>query len=107
MKTRFSTAELCQILQPCQPPAKFAKGGFLAKPIVRDVSLSEVQSVCGGAGDRAASGFPYGIFGCAQVNPDSCMVHVPRELKAKLPELYSLVLAHELGHCRGWVHESH
>ena len=56
MKTRFSTAEMCQVLQPCQPPAKFAKGSFLAKPVIREVSLREVQSVCGGAGDRAAFG---------------------------------------------------
>jgi hypothetical protein len=104
MKSRFSTAELCQILQPCQPPAQYARGPFVAKPVVLQVSLREVQSICGGGGDQAAAGFPYGIFGCAQITESSCIVHVPRELKAEIPELYAQVLAHELGHCRGWVH---
>jgi hypothetical protein len=105
MKSRFSTAELCQVLQPCEPPAEFSKGAFLARPIIRQVSLHEIQTICGGGGDQAAAGFPYGIFGCAQVRADSCVVHVPRELKLEVPELYALVLAHELGHCRGWVHQ--
>jgi hypothetical protein len=31
-------------------------------------------------------------------------VHVPADLQSQLPDLYRLIVAHELGHCRGWVH---
>jgi hypothetical protein len=113
----FSKVQLCQVLQPCEPPAKFASGPFLETPVIRKVSLREVQTACGGRyrpflGDRgvatatanADSGFP-GIMGCAQFVGSACVVHVPRDIEAAVPELYALILAHELAHCRGWVHQ--
>jgi hypothetical protein len=120
----FSTAELCQVLQPCQPPAKFASGPFLEPVVIRKVTLRQIQAICGGARTAAlhdhdhdtgaerihaamaagALGRGVEIMGCAQLQPASCVVHVPAALKAQLPELYALILAHELGHCRGWVH---
>jgi hypothetical protein len=117
-KAHYSTAQLCQILQPCLPPAQYAKGPFLAKPVVRQVSLRQLQSVCGGGyaaflGHKARpesiqaavdAGGDFGTLGCAQVTASDCIVHVPSDLQAVLPDLYRLVLAHELGHCRGWVH---
>lgn len=121
-KARFSTATLCEILLPCLPPPQFARGAFLAKPIVQHVTLRQLQSVCGGGytaflGDKVrqrpvslqaavASGnaADLGVLGCADLNATSCVVHVSSDLKAELPDLYRLVLAHELAHCRGWVH---
>jgi hypothetical protein len=108
----FTTADLCQVLQPCQPPAQFQSGPFLAEPVIRAVSMAQVQTVCGrgyaalpGEGARhAVQGGGFGIMGCAQLRDGACVVHVPADLKGKLPALYELVLAHELGHCRGWVH---
>lgn len=114
----YSTEQLCQILQPCQAPPQYASGPYLAKPIVRRVSLQQVQSICGGGyaaflGKRArpksiqaavASGGGFGTLGCAQLNATECIVHVPSDLSAVLPQLFRLVLAHELAHCRGWVH---
>lgn len=120
-KPRFSTQMLCEILQPCQPPAQYASGAFLAKPVVRHVTLREIQTICGGGyasflGDKArrpvslqaamASGqaADFGILGCAALDATSCVVHLPSDVKAALPDLYRLVHAHELAHCRGWVH---
>jgi hypothetical protein len=120
-KPQFSTATLCQVLEPCQPPARYASGAFLAPPVVREITLRQVQSACSGyrafLGDRPYQGaepvqaalagggaLGFGIMGCAQLTGSSCIVHVPRDLKAELPELFELVLAHELGHCRGWRH---
>ena len=113
----YSTEQLCQILQPCQAPPQYASGPFLAKPIVRRISLRQLQSVCGGGyaaflGKKAppqsiqaavASG-GFGTLGCAQLKATECIVHVPSDLGVVLPQLYRLVLAHELAHCRGWVH---
>jgi hypothetical protein len=121
-KARFSTSNLCELLLPCLPPAQFANGAFLAKPVIQNVTLSQLQTVCGGGyaallGDKAkqrqvslqaamASGdaADFGILGCTDLNAVSCVVNVPGEVKAELPELYRLVLTHELAHCRGWVH---
>lgn len=121
-KVRFSTQTLCEILQPCQPPPPYASGAFLAKPIVRHVTLTQLQGICGGGyaaflGDKAkkrpvslqaamASGqaSDFGILGCAALDTTSCVVHLPADVKAAIPDLYQLVLAHELAHCRGWVH---
>jgi hypothetical protein len=120
---RFSTAELCEILQPCQPPARFASGPFVVPPVIEKVTLRQVQSICGrgysaflgkqrnlgpetvqAALASAASSFHSEIMGCAQLQPTRCVVHVPSDLQAQLPDLYKLIVAHELGHCRGWVH---
>jgi hypothetical protein len=120
----FTTAELCQILQPCQPPARFASGPFVVPPVIEKVTLRQVQSICGGGpssasrdkqGDlgpetvqaalaSAASSFHSEIMGCAQLQATRCVVHVPADLQSQLPDLYRLIVAHELGHCRGWVH---
>ena len=120
-KSRYSTAQLCQILQPCLPPAQYASGPYVAKPTVRQLSLKQIQGVCGGYARflgktpqgpetvQAAvdAGGNFGTLGCAQLNAGGCVVHVPSDLQAVLPELYRLVLAHELAHCRGWVHQSY
>ena len=117
-KSRYSTTQLCQILQPCQPPAQYASGPYVAKPVIRQVSLRQIQSICGSGyaaflGTKAHpdsvqaavdAGGDFGTLGCAQLNAGDCVVHVPSDLQAALPELYRLVLAHELAHCRGWVH---
>jgi hypothetical protein len=121
-KARFSATTLCEILRPCQPPPQYASGAFLAKPVVRHVTLRQIQAICGGGyaaflGDKVkrrpvslqaalASGdaADLGILGCAALDATSCVVHLPSDVKAALPELYQLVLTHELGHCRGWVH---
>ena len=121
-KARFSTETLCEILQPCQPPAQYARGAYLAKPVVQHVTLRQLQAICGGGyaaflGDKVkqrpvsvqaalASGdaADLGILGCTDLNAASCIVSVPSDVRAQLPDLYRLILAHELAHCRGWVH---
>ncbi len=118
-KPHYSTQQLCQILQPCLPPAQYARGPYVAKPVIRQVSLKQLQGICGGGyaaflGSKARpesvqaavdAGGNFGALGCAQLNASDCLVHVPGDLQAVLPELYRLVLAHELAHCRGWVHQ--
>ena len=37
-----------ELLQPCLPPAQYASGPFVAKPVVQQVSLRQIQSICGG-----------------------------------------------------------
>ncbi len=115
----YTTEQLCQVLQPCLPPAQYASGPFIAKPVVRQVTLRQLQSACGGGyaallGDKyrpesiqavVSSGANFGALGCAQLTSGECVVHVPSDLKAVLPGLYRLVLNHELAHCRGWVHQ--
>lgn len=112
-RAQFSTATMCEVLRPCMPPPQYAKGPFLERLKVVSVTLRQVQSICGGGGasaDRTSAvvgsegTFNFGIMGCAQLTGTTCVVHVPSDVKAKLPELYALILAHELGHCRGWVH---
>ena len=106
---QFSKAQLCQVVQPCEAPARYASGPFLATPVVRQVSLPEVQAICGGRalrpffGARAAS-MGTGIMGCARFDGSACVVHVPKDVKAAIPDLYDVILRHELAHCRGWVH---
>jgi hypothetical protein len=112
----FSKAQLCVVLQPCEPPAQFASGSFVEKPVIRKITLREIQVVCGAGyrpflGDRgveaavaaADAGAP-SIMGCAQFVGSACVVHVPKDVEAAVPQLYALILAHELAHCRGWVH---
>ena len=102
----YSKPELCKILEPCEAPAQYASGPFLAPPVIHDVPLEEIQVVCGNGyraflGDRAS--VP-GIMGCAQFADGLCIVHLPSDVKAAVPELYDVVRRHELAHCRGWVH---
>ena len=73
--------------------------------MVIDVTLQQIQSICGaddvgrvgGGGDSVPS-----IMGCATFQGGKCIVHVPGDLKTVLPDVYDVVLRHELGHCRGW-----
>ncbi len=105
MKSRFSKAELCQVLYPCEPPARYQSGPYLEKPRIVSVSMQQVQAICAGHSDMAAgSGFPFTVMGCAQLTGTECVVHVSDSLKKVSGDLYKLVLAHELGHCRGWRH---
>lgn len=115
---KYSTAQLCEILQPCQAPARYSSGPYLAKPVIQQVSLKQLQRVCGGGSSRflgpraghetvqaaVSANRDFDTLGCAQLTPSACIVHVPSDLRAVLPGLYRLVLAHELAHCRGWVH---
>jgi hypothetical protein len=103
----YALATLCQVLQPCQPPAQFASGPYLAPPVILEVTLDEIQAACDnghraliGKGQAAAPAF----MGCAAFVGSGCVVHVPADVKLAVPELYDLILAHELAHCRGWVH---
>ena len=101
-RTEFSTATMCAALQPCVAPAEYSSGAFLDKPIIKLVTMRQIQVICGSGGEHASSGD--GVMGCAQLTGTACIVHLPSELKAQIPELYRLVLTHELAHCRGWVH---
>jgi hypothetical protein len=115
---KYSTTQLCEILQPCEAPARYASGPYLAKPAIRHVSLKQIQGICGSAYSRflgprtghetvqaaVSANAGFGTLGCAQLTASACIVHVPSDLRAVLPDLYRLVLAHELAHCRGWVH---
>ena len=118
-KARYSTETLCEIVQPCLPPAQYARGPFLARPAIKLMSLERIQSACadgfamrGTLPESARSvqaavsmGADLGTLGCAQVQATQCEVFLPSDLRRVLPQLYSLVLTHELGHCRGWVHD--
>jgi hypothetical protein len=103
---RYSEATLCKILVPCEPPAQYAAGPYLAPPIIRQVTLARIQTVCRNAGDASSGDLP-GIMGCAAFEAGACVVHVPSDLKSTIPELYSVILRHELAHCRGWVHSDY
>ena len=106
MKSRFSKAEICEALgHDCEPPAAYRSGPFLEPPRVVSVSMQQIQAICAGEVNAATgSGFPYAVMGCAQLTGSGCIVHVSNSLKTVSPELYNVVLAHELGHCRGWQH---
>jgi hypothetical protein len=100
-------AGLCAIMQPCVTPAQYRSGPFLAEPVVREVTLRQVQVACGvGSAHafRAASGFPFSVFGCSKLQGSHCIVHVPKDVKPISATLYREILEHELAHCRGWVH---
>ena len=109
---RTSTAELCEMLVPCQPPAQFARGPYLGTPVIRHVGMRHIETICGFSGYEAflgrrtihTAGSGGDVLGCTEITGGSCIVHLPSELRARLPALYRLVLAHEMGHCRGWVH---
>ena len=97
----YSKPALCQILEPCEPPARYASGPYLAPVIIREVALHEIQAICrGGYGAHAGPG----VMGCAEFTGDRCVVRLPSDIKKSVPELYEVVRRHELGHCRGWVH---
>jgi hypothetical protein len=62
--------------------------------------MQQVQAIC--AGEVQAAGSPPSVMGCAQLANGACVVHISS--KSISQDLYDLVLEHELGHCRGWVH---
>lgn len=114
---KYTTLQLCEILRPCQAPARYTSGPYLAIPVIRHVSLKRIQGICGGSyarlgprtGHETLQGAvlahgDIGTLGCAQLTASACIVHVPSDLRTVLPDLYHIVLAHELAHCRGWVH---
>jgi hypothetical protein len=86
----------CLGLPTCQPPAKYASGPFLQKPIIRIVSARDLQSICqyaiGAQGDT--------ILGCAEMTGTTCLVRIAKEVRQA--GLYETVVNHELAHCRGW-----
>jgi hypothetical protein len=98
----YSREQLCMILQPCEPPRAFASGPFVAEPVIIEVTLRQIQQRCGSASENIVAADT--IMGCALLEPTRCVVHVPKDVKAAIPELYDVVLRHELAHCRGWVH---
>jgi len=101
---QFSVGRLCQILDHCQSPSRYASRPFLAPPAVYELTLGEVQRVCR-APRRLFGGAPASnIMGCSHFVGTRCVVYVPKDVRAVLPELYDLILAHELAHCRGWTH---
>lgn len=111
LRKAVSIAELCELLLPCQPPAAYATGPYLGKPVIRHVGMTQLTSICNGgyAADgskRVIHAFTSGseTLGCAELAGGNCLVHLPLDLQAKLPALYRLVREHELGHCRGWTH---
>jgi hypothetical protein len=96
----FAHDTICQILQPCDPPAQYSSGPFLAQPVIMDMDQHEMALTCNGSAHGAAGG----ALGCATFKQGYCIVTMSRDIKETLPELYQVILQHELGHCRGWVH---
>ena len=101
------------------PPAQYASGPFRAKPVIRHLPLKQVKNVCGSGYARflkpraparnetvQAAGMANADFalGCARLTASECIVHLPSDVRTALPALYRVLLAHELAHCRGWVH---
>jgi len=113
MQSQSQRNELCQIMEPCLPPPAYASGPFLAKPVIINVTMRQVQKICGSGaraflGDRVnTAGTPYSIFGCAKLEATACIVHVPSDVKAISADLYDVILQHELGHCRGRRHQAY
>jgi hypothetical protein len=103
---QYSRAELCRILTPCDPPRQYASRPFVAPVIIREVTFREIQALCGN-GYAAFFGAHRGpdIMGCAELGSEVCIVHLPRDVKTAVPELFEMVRRHELAHCRGWIHD--
>lgn len=95
-----ASSDLCELLQPCRAPAQYASGAFVAKPVVREVGMEVVRSRCNDTHVAAGEG----ALGCASFESGACVVLVPKDVKAISPELFRLIVEHELAHCRGWVH---
>lgn len=95
-----SASDLCMLLQPCKAPARYASGAYIAKPEVREVSMQTVSQYCNDTHVAAGAG----ALGCATIEGGTCLVLVPKEVRAISPQLFKLIVEHELAHCRGWVH---
>jgi len=105
---RFSVDEICKILVPCLPPAKYDHGPFVEPPLIVDVTLSQIQSICSNGNEGVVEeGSLPSIMGCAEFEDGKCVVHVPADIETTIPDLYNVVLRHELGHCRGWTHPAY
>jgi hypothetical protein len=105
---RFSVDEICEILVPCLPPARYDHGPFVEPPLILDVTLRQIQSICSNGDEGPApEGTLPSIMGCAEFEDGKCVVHVPSDIEASIPDLYKVVLRHELGHCRGWTHPAY
>ena len=111
---------LCAVLLPCLPPTRYTRGPFVEPPTIERVSLATIQQACSTGENivlsptskktpriqQALGNFGGGlsIMGCALITNTSCIVHVPSDVEKVIPRLYDIVVEHELGHCRGWVH---
>jgi hypothetical protein len=102
---KVTKREFCAVMQYCRIPARYRNGPFLAKPVIREVSLVEVKRGCSAGGDVASKGIlsEY-ILGCARIVGANCVIYVPKEVRTISSEIFDMVLEHELAHCRGWVH---
>jgi len=102
---KVTKREFCAVMQYCRIPARYRKGGFLAKPVIREVSLSEVREGCSTTTEVSRKGIlaDY-ILGCARIVGANCFIYVPKDVRTISDEIFEMVLEHELAHCRGWVH---
>jgi hypothetical protein len=100
---KLNKREFCAATQYCRIPARYRSGPFLAKPLLREVSLREIQKRCSGH-----TVVPFGVanpvVGCARLQGEDCVVYLPKEVRAISEEMFAMVVEHELAHCRGWVH---
>jgi hypothetical protein len=100
---KLNRQEFCAATRYCRIPARFLSGPFLAKPLLREVPLREIQKRCS---DHAV--IPFGVaspvVGCARFQSENCVVYLPKEVRAISQEMFDMVVEHELAHCRGWVH---
>lgn len=97
--------EFCSVMQYCRIPLRYRKGPFLAKPVIREVSVSEVRKGCSTNAEGASKGIldDY-VLGCARIVDEECVIYVPTEARMISDEIFDMVIEHELAHCRGWVH---
>lgn len=102
---KVTKREFCAVMQYCRIPVRYRKGPFLAKPVIREVSLDEVRRGCNAGTEVSRKGIlgDY-ILGCARVVGANCVIYIPSEVRTVSEEIFAMALEHELAHCRGWVH---
>lgn len=66
---------------------------------VNNRSPAFIQTLCAGSG--YALGIGQRFYACSIVTEAACIVWMSDDLP---PAIYEQTLAHELGHCGGWVH---
>lgn len=93
--------DLCQIVDHCRAPARYATGPFRAEPVVRTMDARNLATWCS---NGQGLGGQEGPLGCTELGSDRCLVFISDKVRPASRELYDLVLAHELAHCRGWIH---
>src|SRR5690606_566932 len=81
--------DFCAAVEYCRIPTRFRSGPYLAKPIVKEVGLRELQRQCG-ASTHAAGPFAStdALLGCAKFQAGNCLVFVPTEVKAISKEMF-------------------